>query len=132
MKIAFSASYFNCPAVAAILAECHTVYTTNSYALAKMNHPNIILARGDEIREMLAETKAVNAPDVEIVDFHHLYMAFYRWILTATDAELLENWSVYFQSSDTRAIRSAAKGIVEAEQRTAQRVAQRKLQCSQS
>lgn len=127
MKIAFSASYFNCPAVAAILAECHTVYTTNSYALAKLRHPNIIAMRGDEIRAMLAETKAANAPDVEIVEFTHLHMAFYRWILTATDEELMENWSVYFRSSDTRTIRSAAQGIVEAEQRAAQR----KLQCSQ-
>ena len=108
MKIATSASFYNCPAVQDILMSCDVVYTSNDYALANFNHPNIkhIGFKPEEF-----------GPDDEVVTYSDLHFAFYKWVAnTATDNELYE-WSSYFASPPEKtkhiqSIRAEAKAYI--------------------
>lgn len=104
MKIALSASFFNCPPVAALLHTCDIVYTTNDYALENFTHR--------DIRPMTAKPPGNPPEGIEVVDFPDLFKVFYAWVRdVATDEELAE-WTDYFQENDPAEMRKKAVEIV--------------------
>lgn len=101
MKIALSASYFNCPPVAALLHACDIVYTTNDYALSNFPHK--------DIREMSKKPDGFPPSDVETVTFSDLIRIFNTWVYEiATDEELTE-WADYFKTKDPAKMREKVK-----------------------
>lgn len=88
MKVAISASYFNCPPVAELLKTCDVIYTTNPHAHKTFDHPNIVLC----------ERGPIFAPEDanDVITFSHLFDLFNSWVANeATDKEL-EEWLTYF------------------------------------
>lgn len=92
MLVAFSASFFNCPAVAQILSNCDEIYSTNDYAVATFPHKSIHFLNSNEIQEKAKEI----GETAEFITFSDLLLVFHKWVqMEATDAEL-EQWHGYF------------------------------------
>lgn len=101
MKIALSASYFNCPLVLEELLSCDIVFTSNNYAIEKLSSTL-------NIKEH-AKYKKEDYSDCEIVRFSALFALHNKWIKTiATDEELLadENYARYFGTKDPQEMRN--------------------------
>jgi hypothetical protein len=102
MRVAWSASYFNCPPVAALLHSCDIVYTTNDYALANFAHK--------DIRAMSTRPPGSPPSDVEVIHFTDLFRLFNAWAANATTGEL-DHWHEYFKTTDADEIRKRAGEI---------------------
>lgn len=104
MKIALSASFFNCPAIAEILHSCDIVFTTNPYALEHFAHK--------DIRAESTRLPITYPADSEIVTFTHLFKEFNKWVAeVATDEELCD-WAGYFGTGNFQRMRDRALGAI--------------------
>lgn len=115
MKIALSASFFNCPAIAEILHSCDIVFTTNPYALEHFAHKDIRAKKlwdGSHESESQGERFEFMRLDPVIIDFPDLYRAFHLWVAeVATDEELCD-WAGYFGTGNFERIRERARGSI--------------------
>lgn len=113
MKIALSASYFNCPPVAELLHSCDIVYTTNDYALKNFAHKDIRAMKqweGSRKQEIQGERFEFMQLDPVIITSSELIKIFHNWVAnTATDIDLIY-WSQYFGTMDANKMRRIAKG----------------------
>lgn len=101
--IAFSASFFNCPAVAVLLNKCDEIYSTNDYAVSTFPHRCINRVSYEEISE-----KMKSCTD-GFITFSDLLMVFHNWVQTeATDAEL-EKWYGYFNEYSAHGCRTRSQ-----------------------
>jgi hypothetical protein len=106
MKIAFSASYFNCPPVREILETCDKIYTTNQFAVVKLATLPIELTTGPNIEAMRN-----SHPREDSVTFSDLFVVFNKWVAnTATDEELYD-WASYFATGDCAEMRKRASTV---------------------
>ena len=96
-KIAFSASYFNCPPVLAILQSCDVVYTTNKYAVdvLKSNGMDIVLMNVDKSAAEFIRDFPRGDYDT-FVEYPELYKTFHDWVHNDATDEQLEEWTKYF------------------------------------
>lgn len=107
MKIAFSASYFNCPPVREILNTCDKIYTTNQFAVVKLATLPIELTTGSNIEAMKN-----SHPREDSVTYSDLFVVFNQWVAnTATDEELMQDWSIYFATGDCAEMRKRASVV---------------------
>ena len=103
-RVALSASYYNCPPVAELLLSCETVHTTNKYVLANFKHPNIIPF---DHRATMALVE-----NCEVIEFSELFQLFNNWVAFEATNKELEDWYVYFGSTDCDVIRTKAKNCL--------------------
>ena len=113
MKIALSASYYNCPPVAELLNSCDIVYTTNDYALENFAHKDIRAMKqwdGSRQQEIQGERFEYMRLDPTIITFSDLIKIFHNWVANiATDEDLI-HWSQYFCTMDADKMRRKANG----------------------
>ena len=107
MKIALTASYFNCPPVAELLQSCDIVYTTNDYALVNFTHKNMrTMKRWEDERFQFTND------EIEFIKFGDVRLIFNDWVANkATDDDLIA-WSNYFNTHDAEKMRAMARSSI--------------------